>query len=110
MVQRINVPAFKKQWVLDAQWTDCPPEVVEIVEALWRFHELGNDKYILRYDLNYYQELEDEGFNAEVFKWGEAPEDRIGWIKEPMSLKPLINYVKAAGLADDEEFIIHWWW
>jgi hypothetical protein len=110
MVQHLNTPALKKQWVLDAQWTDCPPEIVDIVKALWAHHGLANDVYMLRHDLRYYQSCEDDGFECEVFRWGDTKEEQKGWVKEPMSLKPLIEYIKSAGIPEDEEFIIHWWW
>lgn len=103
MVQHMNVPALKKQWVLDAQWTDCPPEVEEVVRALWRAYELGNDNYMLRLTVDQFEQFEEEGFETEV--WEDTK-----WIKKPISLKPLIDYIRDAGIPDDEQVIIHWWW
>jgi len=114
MVQVTSVPAFKRQWVLDAQWTDCPEDVGEIVSALWRYYELGNDNYMLRRSINDFLEQEESGFNAEVWHWPEnamdLPQDQRGWLTRPMSLLPLIEYARKAGVKDDERFIIHYWW
>lgn len=110
MVQHMNNPAMRQMWVLDAQWTDCPLEIEEIVKALWRHYELGNDRYMLRNSMETFLEMEEDGFQREVFKWGETPEQQLGWVKEPMSLMPLVDYVRSKGIPDNEEIIIHWWW
>ena len=110
MVQVMNVPALKKQWVLDAQWTDCPVDVEEVIKNLWRTYELGNDHYMLRISIKDLQEKEDSGYEAEKWFWGEKDEDKKGWITVPSSLMPLIQYIRDAGIPDDEQIIIHWWW
>lgn len=110
MVQHVNVPALKQQWVLDAQWTDCPVEIEEIVKNLWRYHELGNDNYMLRRSINDFLEIEQDGFEVEQWFWGETEEEKKGWVVAPASLQPLIDYLREKGIPDDEDIIIHWWW
>jgi len=110
MVQPMDTPALHKMWVLDAQWTDCPPEVVEIIRNLWGYYELGNDRYMLRRSVNDLLEQHEDGFECEQWFWGATPEEQKGWVVAPCSLQPLIDYLRAAGIPDDEEIIIHWWW
>jgi hypothetical protein len=105
----MNNPALHKMWVLDAQWTDIPLEVEEVVKNLWRFYELGNDNYVLRKSREDLQEL-GEGFECEQWVWGKTPEEQKGWVKRPTSLVPLIDYLREKGVPADEEVIIHWWW
>lgn len=120
MVQHMNTPALKKQWVLDAQWTDCPENIEAIIEHLWRYHELGNDNYMLRRSVNDFLEMAgiiDEGqdesvveIEVEQWLWGDTEEEQKGWVKAPVNLKPLIDFIRSAGIPDDEAVIIHWWW
>lgn len=108
MVQHVNVPAFKKQWVLDAQWTDCPPEIEEIVKALWRQLEFGNDHFMFRTSA---RDLADWDLENETFEPApELGEHRHKWVKRPMDITPLVEYIKQAGIPEDEQIIIHWWW
>lgn len=38
--------ALRKEWFLDAQWTDLPVEVENDIKRLWRARKLGNDDYM----------------------------------------------------------------
>lgn len=105
MVQHMNVPALTKQWVLDAQWTDCPLDVEAVVKDLWRYHELGNDKYMLRSSINSLRELVAAG--EEVNKFDEVKRE---WGYTPIVVQPLIDYLIEKGIPEDEVIIIHWWW
>lgn len=72
-----------KVWFFDVQWSDCPDEVQDEVRHAWSAYELGNDKYIIK------RELDDELF-----------EDY-----------PLIYmWLKHKGVKENEKVIIHWWW
>lgn len=108
MTFRYN-PALHKMWVLDAQWTDIPPEVEEVVKNLWRYHELGNDRYMLRQSIEDLLET-NEGFVCDQWLWGKTPEEQLGWVPTPSSLLPLVEYLREKGIPDDEQIIIHWWW
>lgn len=104
--------ALTKKWFLDAQWSDdLPEEALENVAALWGYYELGNDRYILKSSIARLEEHDSDGFEAEIWVW---PEDITvqprGWVKKPMSLQPLIQYLKDMGVSPEEEVIIHWWW
>jgi len=120
MVQHLNVPALTKQWVLDAQWTDCPTEVEAAVKHLWRRYELRNDHCMLRLSVNDLFEMaevpEGETNPTEVtitvkqWFWGETDEEKKGWVKAPADLKPLTDYLRENGIPDDQQVIIHWWW
>lgn len=110
MVQHMNVPALKQQWVLDAQWTDCPLDVEEDVKKLWRWRELGNDNYMLRCSLNDLEEWNTGDREVEEWFWGEPPEEQKGWVTVPLKIDALLSYMRASGIPDDEQFIIHWWW
>lgn len=103
-------PALQRKLVLDAQWTDCPIEIENEVKKLWRFHELGNDNYILRYSINNLLEFNDQDFEVEEWFWGETEEEKKGWVKVPLKIKALIDYLRSKDIPDDEEVIIHWWW
>lgn len=105
MVQHMDVPALTKQWVLDAQWTDCPLDVEQVVKDLWRYHELGNDKYMLRASIDSLRELVTAG--EEVNKFDEVKRE---WGYTPLVVQPLIDYLIEKGIPEDEVIIIHWWW
>mgnify|MGYP005831310545 CR=1 FL=1 len=110
MVQKVNNKAFNQYWVLDAQWTDCPEEVEEQVESLWRYFELGNENFMWRGTLNSLISLLNEGAEVDTWVWGETDEEKKGWVKKPIKLDKLIDYAREQGREDDETFIIHWWW
>jgi hypothetical protein len=103
MTQMLNVPALKRQWVLDAQWTDCPPEVEKDIQALWRYHELGNDHYMLRLSVKDLQGLE----GCEVEEWDN---EAVKWKQVPLETNSLQAYILAKGIPEDEDVILHWWW
>lgn len=66
--------------LFDVQWSNCPVEVQDEVRKLWGDHELGNDRYIYKWDSN-----------------GEEAEDY-----------PVIaEYLEMRGITD---CLIHWWW
>jgi hypothetical protein len=110
MAQHLNVPALKQQWVLDAQWTDCPEDVENDVKKLWRFHDLGNDNYMLRLSIRDLEEINLEDNKVEEWFWGETTEEKKGWVEVPLKIDALISYLRNQNLPDAEEIIIHWWW
>lgn len=75
--------SVKKVWFFDVQWSDCPTEVEAEVRHMWRAHELGNDNYIVKRNL-------DEGLYDDY----------------PM----IYMWLKHKGVQEDEFVIIHWWW
>lgn len=79
--------AFRKQLVLDAQWSDCPIEVEEDVRKIWATYELGNDDYIFKYRIG-----------EHVYKNG-ANEFPV-----------LEQYLREQGAGVGETVWIHWWW
>jgi hypothetical protein len=80
-------PAVRKQWVFDVQWSDCPVEIEEEVIRLWRDEELGNDRYISKYEIGLFTE---ETYGRSY---------------------PLIDeYLMSQGLTENDEVWIHWWW
>jgi len=104
-------PGLKKVWFLDAQWSTCPVEVGLQVKSLWRFHELGNDNYVYKTCVNDLLELLEEKVKVEV--WDETPTETkpwTGWVKKPIQLDAIIQYIREHGIPDDETVIIHWWW
>ena len=105
-----HIPALKQQWVLDATWTNCPLEVKQDIQALWRFHELGNDNYMLRRSISDLLELNDQGFEVEHWDDTLYAEKKIGWHKIPLRVDNLIRYLKDSGLKEDEQVILHYWW
>jgi len=115
--------AVRKQWVLDAQWTNCPREVEDQVKDLWRYHNLGNDNYILKYSVEDLLHLVEDG--AKVEQWHEKPANMSyeectklerqgkkiwGWIEGPIKVDYVVQYLREMGVADDETVWIHWWW
>lgn len=110
MTQHTNKPALHKMWVLDAQWTDLPKDIEDIISNLWGYHGLGNDNYMLRRSINNFVDQEKDGFECEQWFWGETQEEQKGWVVSSCSLQPLIDYLREKEIPDDEEIIIHWWW
>lgn len=77
-----DTKSVAKVTVLDAQWSDCPVEVEAEVKKLWRDYELGNDRYIFKFDIEEY---------AEDY--------------------PLITkWLRMNNVDDSETVWIHWWW
>lgn len=102
--------ALTKRWFFDVQWSNCPVEVEQVVKWLWRDYDLGNDHYFLKLSIDDIVGMEEEGPVADVWYWGETEEERRGWVEEPVSYQPLIDYLRSKDLSEDEEIIIHWWW
>jgi len=81
-----NTPSgFRKVWMLDVQWSDCPVEVKERVKVLWRDYECGNDKYVIKADLGMLIE------NEEYI---------------------IVQYIleKCPDLDEEEDIFIYFWW
>lgn len=117
MVQHLDTPALNKQWVLDAQWTDCPSEIEKIVKAIWHWRELGNDNYMFRATLAEFKAFDTDAYDIQYENWEELPEEQKalsgrerGWVKRPVIFKPLVDYLVERGVVDDDEVILHWWW
>lgn len=112
MAQNFDVPALKKQWVLDAQWTDLPEEVEQVVKEIWRWREFGNDNYMYRTTPEELKSFMTDAYDiqTEEWRWGATPEEQLGWVKKPLNFTPLIKYLKGKGVGNKEEVIIHWWW
>jgi hypothetical protein len=100
-----TLPAVRKAWVLDAQWSDCPVEIEKIVRQLWRLNELGNDRYLLKMSIDDMEEGHDEGDTSEV--WKGMPD---GWQQEKIDYVKLAAYLRSKGVADDDVVWFHWWW
>lgn len=78
--------AFRKVWLLDAQWTDCPVEVEERIREMWEEQELRNDVSVIKTTLT---ELLEEPANHVIAQY----------ILE-----------KNPEIEDGEQILIHWWW
>lgn len=76
---------IRKVWFLDAQWSTCPREVEDEVRALWRDWELGNDNYLIKTCIG---DLEEQGDGTKAIR----------------------QYLREAGIGEEELVIIHWWW
>ena len=76
---------FRKVWLLDAQWSDCPEEVEAQVKKMWREYENGNDRYVIK--TNLINLIEDEKFVVVQYILEQCPE-----------------------IERDELILIHWWW
>ncbi len=97
--------AVRKQYILDAQWSDCPVEVETQVQDIWRLCELGNDNYIFKTSINNLLDTVEEGttvdrWNDETHKWEEGP----------LMVDAIVQYLREQGIGDDEQIWIHWWW
>lgn len=100
----------RKVTVLDAQWSTCPIEVYTEVTELWRYLELGNDKYIDKTSLDDLRRMQSEGFTVERWYWGASAEEQKGWVEEEGSVNAIIQYLEEQGVTDDEDVWIHFWW
>lgn len=105
-----NTPALSKIWVLQTTWTDLSVELQDIVGALWRTAELGNDNYIYKTSIIDLAQMSDKGVTAQKWYWGETKEEQIGWIEEPLDIKPLITYLEEKDIGVKEEVWLHLWW
>lgn len=101
-----DTPAgLRKVWFLDAQWSTCPVEVEEQVKDLWRLHELGNDRYMLKISVETLQQYEQKGEEQTIERWNGS-----AWTDVPLKVDYVIQYIREHGIPDNEEVIIHWWW
>lgn len=75
--------SLRKEWFFDVQWSDCPVEVETEVRQAWRDYELGNDRYIIK------REMDEELFE-------EYP--------------AIYFWLEHKGVQQGEMVIIHWWW
>ena len=91
--------ALRKEWFLDAQWTDLPVEVEEDIKRLWAARELGNDDYMIR-------ETPRTLAEAHTLIYSDAGH----YEDDPLNLTYLLQYLREQGVPDDEYVIIHWWW
>lgn len=98
--------AVRKAWILDAQWSDCPVEIEDIVRQLWRMNELGNDRYILKLSIE--DMVENYADEAEAEVW--QNEEPRGWVNQKIDFVTLAAYLRSKGIKDDEDVWIHWWW
>jgi len=89
--------------VLRTTWTDCPVEIQEIVGRLWGLRDLGNDNYVFKATIEDLEEIQENGTEWEVWKDDE-------WVTEPIQVEPLVAYLRALGVKDDENVMIHHWW
>lgn len=96
---------LRKVWFLDAQWSTCPVEVENQVKDLWNYHELGNDRYILKISVN--DLLEIEAAEPTINKYFSNPSRREDVV---LKVDYVIQYIREHGIPDDEQVIIHWWW
>lgn len=77
---------FRKVWLLDAQWTDCPIEVMEQVSDMWHDDDrLHNDVCVISADLSFL--LENERFIVAQYVLEQCPD-----------------------IQEDELILIHYWW
>lgn len=89
---------FKKVWMLDAQWSDCPVEVAEEVIKVWQSRELGNDNYIINTSLENLEEAHND-FILSNGEEGENWEVTLQYIKE-----------QAPDLDKKDTILIYYWW
>lgn len=83
-------PALQKRWVLEAQWSDCPIEIEEIVGELWSVAGLRNDNNVYITTI--------EGLLEEEYRIDES------------SRKMLVDYLRETGVQDGETVYIYYWW
>lgn len=95
---------IRKVWFLDAQWSTCPIEVENQVKDLWRFHDLGNDQYIIKTTIAELISDQEEEMTVKKHIQGE------GWQDVPLKTDFIVDYARQFGIGDDEQIIIHWWW
>lgn len=98
---------LSKQWVLNAQWTDCPKEVQKEVKLLWRLYENGNDRYIIKTTVaNLEKKNQDAGKLVDIFDEIEGKRKMV-----PVTTNAILQYLSENGITDpEEEIIIHYWW
>lgn len=82
---RTDKPALQTTFVLEAQLSDLPEDVVEEVRRLWRDYEYGNDSHYHTWDF---------------YDGGEVTPESEEY--------PLIaQYLRDKNIT---ECLIHWWW
>ena len=98
---------FRKVWYLDAQWSTCPIEVENQVKDLWRLHELGNDRYMIKSSIE--RLLEDGAGDVDVEQWDN---ENSKWSKGILKTDAIVQWIReqAPEIKDDELILIHWWW
>ena len=104
---REHPPALKKEWVLSTVWTDCPVEIQDIVSCIWTEYELGNNNYIHKTSIENLKEFQEESKDRTWEIW----DSKINkWSHIPINVQPLIDYLEALGVQEQESVIIHHWW
>ena len=90
--------SVRKQWVLDAQWSDAPEEVLTEVKTIWREdYRLSNDVCIFKfYDERW-------GWCPQHPEWSEG--DTVVETSYPEIQKWLLENEVPYG----EDVWIHWW-
>lgn len=94
-------PALRKQWVLDAQGTDFPKELTNIISALWEYYELGNDNCFVRLSPEQISKI--VGIKSSDFQNG-------NWVYQDVNPIPLSEYLINLGVGYSDPVVIHWWW
>ena len=92
---------------MDAQWSTCPIEVENQVRVLWRFGELGNDKYIFKTTIEELLEFQD---NPEDYTCEQWNDEKRKWEEKPITTDAIVQYLREMGVGDNEQVLIHWWW
>ena len=95
----------RMQPVIDAQWSDIPKEIEDIIKQLWILNELGNDRYILKESLNSLVDTWNNGYRVEEWTGSE-------YVKVNIDTMQLAAYIleQFPDIDPETEVWIHWWW
>ena len=97
--------------IIEAQWSNMPIEIYEIVQQLWRLWELGNDYFYQPITPNDVREQGEDGIIlGEEWRWGETQEEKLGWVMVSVDVKPLADWMESKGIESDEKVLLHYWW
>ena len=75
---------FSKIYILDAQWSDCPDEVVQEVRKYWKYYGFEDTIRIVKKNLQ--------------------------WFKKDGKYPYIVDYVSSFGIDENEEFWIYYEW
>ena len=105
--------AIQMKKVVEAQWSNMPIEIYNIVSHLWGYWELGNDYYyqpITPSEIFEHGTNEDGVIESKEWKWGETEEEKLGWVAGDIDVKPFAQWMLDSGIGKDETVLVHYWW
>lgn len=103
-----GLPAITNMKLIAATWTTMPIESQKVVSKLWTYWELSNDSSYKHTSISVIRDC--TGVLVPEFFWGDKKNEQLGWVPIPVDTSPLVQWLVDSGIAEDERFLLHYWW